>query len=180
MSTVDENVESSEPENNVEGVENAEGVENTENGEAADVPRTVVITHRAKKDPKTGEILGTGRRKSSVARVRLIAGSGKLLINDRELEVFFPHLQDQNAVLAPLKDSDYFGKVDVRIRVEGGGPSGQSGACRMGLGRALVSLDESVAPTLKDQGHLTRDSRMKERKKYGLHGARRGTQFSKR
>jgi len=178
MSTVDENVESSDSQN--EESQNEGHVAAVDSGETTDAPRTVVITHSAKKDPKTGEILGTGRRKSSVARVRLIAGSGKLVINERELKVFFPNLQDQNAVLAPLKDSGYFGKVDVRIRVEGGGPSGQSGACRMGLGRALVSLDETIAATLKDQGHLTRDSRMKERKKYGLHGARRGTQFSKR
>ncbi|MEX2357544.1 MAG: 30S ribosomal protein S9, partial [Pirellulaceae bacterium] len=153
MSTVDENVESSDAPN--DDTLNEEHVEATATAETTDAPRTVVITHRAKKDPKTGEILGTGRRKSSVARVRLIAGSGKLLINDREVKVFFPNLQDQNAVLAPLQDSGYFGKVDVRIRVEGGGPSGQSGACRMGLGRALVSLDETVAATLKDQGHLT-------------------------
>ncbi len=138
------------------------------------------VKHIEKTDPKTGEHLGTGRRKSSVARVRIKPGSGKIAINDRELNEYFPHEQDQNAVMAPLRDSGYDGKVDVRILVTGGGPTGQSGACRMGLGRALLSMDAEVGHQLKDNGHLTRDSRMKERKKYGLHGARRGTQFSKR
>ncbi|GAA4440917.1 30S ribosomal protein S9 [Bremerella cremea] len=138
------------------------------------------IAYVTKTDPKTGEHLGTGRRKSSVARVRLKTGSGKISINDRELNEYFPHEQDQNAVMGPLRDSGYDGKVDIRILVSGGGPTGQSGACRMGLGRALISFDPEVGHQLKDNGHLTRDSRMKERKKYGLHGARRGTQFSKR
>lgn len=138
------------------------------------------VEHVVKTDPKTGEHLGTGRRKSGVARVRVKAGSGKITINDRELSEYFPHEQDQNAVMAPIRDSGYEGKIDVRILVTGGGPTGQSGACRMGLGRALLSMDAAVGHQLKDNGHLTRDSRMKERKKYGLHGARRGTQFSKR
>ncbi len=143
-------------------------------------PTPAPVTHVVKTDPKTGEHLGTGRRKSSVARVRVKSGSGKVSINDRELSEYFPHEQDQNAVMAPIRDSGYEGKIDVRILVTGGGPTGQSGACRMGLGRALLSMDAEVGHQLKDNGHLTRDSRMKERKKYGLHGARRGTQFSKR
>ena len=143
-------------------------------------PTPAPVTHVVKTDPKTGEHLGTGRRKSSVARVRVKSGSGKISINDRELNEYFPHEQDQNAVMAPIRDSGYEGKIDVRILVTGGGPTGQSGACRMGLGRALLSMDAEVGHQLKDNGHLTRDSRMKERKKYGLHGARRGTQFSKR
>lgn len=148
----------------------------TETVEATPAP----VEHVVKTDPKTGEHLGTGRRKSGVARVRVKAGSGKITINDRELAEYFPHEQDQNAVMAPIRDSGYEGKIDVRILVTGGGPTGQSGACRMGLGRALLSMDAAVGHQLKDNGHLTRDSRMKERKKYGLHGARRGTQFSKR
>ena len=143
-------------------------------------PTPAPVKHIEKTDPKTGEHLGTGRRKSSVARVRIKSGSGKLVINGKELNDYFPNEQDQNAVMAPIRDSDYVGKIDVRISVLGGGPSGQSGACRMGLGRALLSIDPEVGHQLKDNGHLTRDSRMKERKKYGLHGARRGTQFSKR
>ena len=143
-------------------------------------PTPAPVKHIEKTDPKTGEHLGTGRRKSSVARVRIKSGSGKLVINGKELNDYFPNEQDQNAVMAPIRDSDYVGKIDVRISVLGGGPSGQSGACRMGLGRAILSMDAEVGHQLKDNGHLTRDSRMKERKKYGLHGARRGTQFSKR
>lgn len=158
-----------------EDVQN-EGTTTTQAVEATPAP----VEHVVKTDPKTGEHLGTGRRKSGVARVRVKAGSGKITINDRELSEYFPHEQDQNAVMAPIRDSGYEGKIDVRILVTGGGPTGQSGACRMGLGRALLSMDAGVGHQLKDNGHLTRDSRMKERKKYGLHGARRGTQFSKR
>lgn len=160
-----------------EDVQEEVAVETTTTTEVAE---PAPVKHVKKTDPKTGEHLGTGRRKSSVARVRIKPGSGKIAINDRELREYFPHEQDQNAVMAPLRDSGYDSKVDVRILVTGGGPTGQSGACRMGLGRALLSMDPEVGHQLKDNGHLTRDSRMKERKKYGLHGARRGTQFSKR
>ena len=127
-----------------------------------------------------GEVLGTGRRKSSVARVRLQTGSGKITVNGKALEEHFPNQQDQNSLLSPLKDTEYFGKVDVRIRVSGGGTTGQSGAARMGLGRAITAYDPNAYAALKENGHLTRDSRMKERKKPGLHGARRSSQFSKR
>lgn len=127
-----------------------------------------------------GVILGTGRRKTSVARVRIKSGSGKVSINGRSLEDFFPNIQDQSAFMGPLLDTEYADKVDVRVLVNGGGTSGQAGACRMGLGRALAQMDPAVFPALRENGHLTRDSRMKERKKYGLRGARRGTQFSKR
>jgi len=151
-----------------------------EEGTPVEAPAPAPVVHVKKTDPKTGEHLGTGRRKSSVARVRLKSGSGKLEINGKSLSEYFPNQQDQNAVMAPIRDSGYEGKVDVRILVTGGGFTGQSGACRMGLGRALLSMDAEVGHQLKDNGHLTRDSRMKERKKYGLHGARRGTQFSKR
>nr|WP_040353263.1 30S ribosomal protein S9 [Blastopirellula marina] len=130
--------------------------------------------------PAEGVVLGTGRRKSSVARVRIKSGSGKISINDRSLEDFFPNLQDQVSFMGPLQDTGYVDKIDIRILVNGGGTSGQAGACRMGLGRALAKMDENAFPALRENGHLTRDSRMKERKKYGLRGARRGTQFSKR
>lgn len=133
-----------------------------------------------KKDKITGQALGTGRRKSSVARVRVSAGSGKIVINGKELNDYFPLEQDQNAILGTLKAVGKNGEVDVAIRVTGGGTTGQSGACKMGLARALCSLDMELFQTLRDDGFLTRDSRMKERKKPGLHGARRGTQFSKR
>ncbi len=133
-----------------------------------------------RKDKLTNDALGTGRRKSSVARVRIRAGSGKIIVNKKPLEEYFPILQDQRSVLEPLEESGKRSDVDVIIRVHGGGTTGQAGACRMGIARALVSYDTEVFPAMRDTGFLTRDSRMKERKKYGLRGARRGTQFSKR
>jgi small subunit ribosomal protein S9 len=133
-----------------------------------------------KKDKVSGDALGTGRRKTAVARVRVRAGSGKITINKRTLDEYFPNVQDRNTLLGPLKETGQEQTVDVRIRVNGGGPTGQSGACRMGIARALCSYNSELFPPLRDGGYLTRDSRMKERKKYGLHGARRGTQFSKR
>src|SRR5690606_10078713 len=98
----------------------------------------------------------------------------------RDLEVYFPNEQDRAWAIEPLNVVNRRGDVDVIIRVTGGGPTGQSGACRMGVARALVSYDSETVQPPRDGGHLTRDSRMKERKKYGLRGARRGTQFSKR
>ncbi len=133
-----------------------------------------------RKDKLTNDALGTGRRKSSVARVRIRAGSGKIIVNKKPLEEYFPILQDQRSVLEPLEESGKRSDVDVIIRVHGGGTTGQAGACRMGIARALVSYDTEVFPAMRDNGFLTRDSRMKERKQYGLRGARRGTQFSKR
>ena len=133
-----------------------------------------------KKDKINGDALGTGRRKTAVARVRIRPGSGKVVINRRDVQEFFPNEQDRVAALAPLVAVGKQNEVDVLISVHGGGPTGQSGACRMGIARALVSLDDAVFPAMRDGGFLTRDSRMKERKKYGLRGARRGTQFSKR
>jgi small subunit ribosomal protein S9 len=124
--------------------------------------------------------LGTGRRKTSVARVRVRAGSGKIAINERPLDDYFPSVKDRNQVLEPLTQTDKRETVDVVIRVHGGGPSGQAGACKMGLARALRTYDSGLDDLLRHSGLLTRDGRMKERKKYGLRGARRGTQFSKR
>lgn len=128
----------------------------------------------------THDILGTGRRKSSVARVRLRPGRGRILINERPLEDYFPRQQQQAAVLAPLEETGKRGEVDVVIRVHGGGFTGQADACKLGIARALKQFDSEAEPTLRESGLLTRDGRAKERKKYGLHGARRGTQFSKR
>lgn len=134
----------------------------------------------SKVDQKTGEALGTGRRKSSVAQVRVKSGTGSLKINGRSLEEYFPIVKDQRALLDVLTATGTQSSVDIRIKVTGGGKTGQSGACRMGIARALVHLDTENFPVLRDGGFLTRDSRMKERKKYGLRGARRGVQFSKR
>jgi small subunit ribosomal protein S9 len=133
-----------------------------------------------KKDRITGDALGTGRRKTAVARVRVRPGTGQITINDRSLDDFFATDQDRYSVTQVLDAVGQRGLVDVSIRVSGGGTTGQAGACRMGIARALVSYDTELFPTLRSEGFLTRDSRMKERKKYGLHGARRGVQFSKR
>jgi small subunit ribosomal protein S9 len=133
-----------------------------------------------KTDKITGDALGTGRRKSAVARVRVRAGSGKISINKRPLEEYFKVDQDRRCVTDVLDAVNRRDQVDVLIRVTGGGSTGQAGACRMGIARALVGFDMELFQALRDGGFLTRDSRMKERKKPGLHGARRGTQFSKR
>ena len=129
---------------------------------------------------KSNDILGTGRRKTSVARVRIRPGDGKILINNRDLDVYFSNIRQRNAVVAPLDQTGKRTELDVLIRVDGGGITGQADACKLGIARALKKFDEETAMGLRDTGLLTRDGRMKERKKYGLRGARRGTQFSKR
>lgn len=133
-----------------------------------------------KRDKATGEVLATGRRKTSVARVRIQPGDGKITINKRSLEDYFACRADRNAVLAPLESSGKRNEIDVKIRVTGGGTTGQSGASKMGIARALAAYDEQLYAVMREGGFMTRDSRMSERKKPGLHGARRGTQFSKR
>ena len=133
-----------------------------------------------KKDKVNGDCLGTGRRKTSVARVRVRPGSGKITVNDRVFDEYFVTDMERRLVIQTLEHVGHADKVDVFVRVAGGGPISQAGAIRMGLARALVSLSEENFQPLRDDGFLTRDSRMKERKKYGLRGARRGTQFSKR
>ena len=132
-------------------------------------------------EPKAaGDSLGTGRRKSSVARVRVRPGDGKILINKRELDDYFVRDQQRNAVLAPLEHTGTRTDVDVIIRVHGGGFTGQADACKLGIARALKKYNPELEEALRDSHLLTRDSRMVERKKPGLRGARRGTQFSKR
>ncbi len=128
----------------------------------------------------TGDYLGTGRRKSSVARVRVRPGKGQILINKRPLDEFFRNEQQREAVLAPLKATEKQTDVDILIRVHGGGLTGQADACKLGIARALILMGGELEETLRDAGLLTRDSRMKERKKPGLRGARRASQFSKR
>ena len=122
---------------------------------------------------------GTGRRKSSVARVRVYAGTGKIIINDREIDDYFGLETLKLIVRQPLALTDTAEKFDIICRV-GGGVTGQAGAIRHGIARALLQDDENLRPALKKAGFLTRDPRMKERKKYGLKGARRAPQFSKR
>jgi len=132
------------------------------------------------KPDKGGFYWGTGRRKSAVARVRIKPGDGKLLINKKELTDYFVREQDRKAVLAPLKAVDAEKSFDVFINVKGGGTTGQAGASLLGIARALKNYDENYIQPLRDGGHLTRDSRMVERKKPGQRGARRRFQFSKR
>ena len=123
---------------------------------------------------------GTGRRKSSVARVRITPGSGKVSINKRELNDYFHNERDRKTIFGPLEATQYGGKIDVFVNTTGGGSTGQAGAIVMGLARALLTFDRAAEPLLRENGFLTRDSRMKERKKYGQRGARRRFQFSKR
>ena len=133
-----------------------------------------------KKDSINGDSLGTGRRKTAIARVRVRAGSGKITINSLPLDEYFPVFTDRQNVLDALDITGHKEAVDVIIRCTGGGKTGQSGACKMGIARALIGFNAETFNTLRGGGFLTRDSRMKERKKYGLRGARRGVQFSKR
>jgi small subunit ribosomal protein S9 len=121
-----------------------------------------------------------GRRKTAVARVRLTSGSGKWVINGREVENYFPIEAHRTAITQPLRVTETTGKFDVFVNVEGGGPHGQAGAVRHGVARALNKFDIALRPKLKEAGLLTRDPRMKERKKYGQPGARKRFQFSKR
>jgi small subunit ribosomal protein S9 len=123
---------------------------------------------------------GTGRRKSSVARVWLRPGEGKIEVNDRPVDEFFPRPTLKMLLAQPLKVVGMEGKFDVLANVSGGGASGQAGAIRLGIARALVKLDETLRTGLKKAGLLTRDPRVKERKKYGQRGARARFQFSKR
>jgi small subunit ribosomal protein S9 len=128
----------------------------------------------------TTEYLGTGRRKTAVARVRLASGSGKITINGRALENYFLVDTQRMHMMQPLVATDSVSKYDVRVNVIGGGPNGQAGAVRHGIARALIEADANLRPALKAQGLLTRDPRMRERKKYGQPGARKRFQFSKR
>jgi small subunit ribosomal protein S9 len=126
------------------------------------------------------EFLGTGRRKTAVARVRLASGSGKITVNGRAFESYFPTEMLRMVVQQPLVTTENVSKYDVRVNVEGGGPAGQAGAVRHGISRALLKVDTTLRAPLKAAGYLTRDPRMRERKKYGQPGARKRFQFSKR
>ncbi|MEH7223743.1 30S ribosomal protein S9 [Bacillus sp. JJ1566] len=123
---------------------------------------------------------GTGRRKSSVARVRLVPGDGRIVINGRDIADYIPFEALREVVKQPLVATETVGRYDILVNVNGGGYTGQAGAIRHGIARALLQADPEFRPALKSAGLLTRDARMKERKKYGLKGARRAPQFSKR
>jgi small subunit ribosomal protein S9 len=140
-------------------------------------PRKIALTGKVSDG---GFVWGTGRRKSSVARVRIRPGDGKFLINKREIDKFFSQVNDRNAVVAPLKALNVIDAFDVFVNVAGGGTTGQAGAVMLGVARALKNYDASMLKELRDGGFLTRDSREVERKKPGQSGARKRFQFSKR
>ena len=125
-------------------------------------------------------IWGLGRRKTSVARVRIAPGAGEIIVNGKPFEAYFPVEARRAHVTAPFAVTDTQGQYDVKVNVKGGGETGQAGATLLGIARALIKVQPDLAPTLRKHGLLTRDSRMVERKKPGLRKARRGVQFSKR
>jgi len=152
---------------------------NVEQKQAPAEPKAVIGPGNASK-AKYGYWWGTGRRKTSVARVRIRPGTGKLVVNKKELETYFTKDQDRKAVVAALKLVHAENAFDVFVNVKGGGTTGQAGAALLGVARALKTYDENYLPALRDNGLLTRDPRMVERKKPGQAGARRRFQFSKR
>ncbi|HBN78930.1 30S ribosomal protein S9 [Rubinisphaera italica] len=178
-STADESAEATE------AVETTEDVPQltlgAESEETADVVEKEYVqpTIRGRID-KFGTAIGTGRRKTSVARVRIKDGSGKFTVNGREMKTFFCIERDQKMVMDPVVAVGEQGKIDIWVRVNGGGITGQTGAVVLGIARALQAKNESFHPTLAEGGFLTRDDRMVERKKYGLAKARKSFQFSKR
>jgi small subunit ribosomal protein S9 len=131
-------------------------------------------------ETKTIEFLGTGRRKTAIARVRLASGSGKITVNGRAFDNYFVLETQRSQAAQPLTVTGTAEKFDARINVSGGGPNGQADAVRHGIARALLKFDAALRPSLKAEGLLTRDPRMKERKKYGQPGARKRFQYSKR
>jgi len=159
------------------GIEAPSDKPRTDSAEAA--PKRVTFSV-----PPLGEgvhyIFGTGRRKKAVARVRIRPGSGKIEINKREMDKFFVHEKDRNAVMAPLHSTSMLTSWDIWANVSGGGSTGQADAVKLGLARALAKAIPEAESALRDSGLLTRDARIKERKKYGQRGARRRFQFSKR
>jgi len=124
--------------------------------------------------------MATGRRKTSVARVRLLEGSGKIVVNNRPLEVFFPLETVRRNIVSPLEVTDNLNKYDVFVNVLGGGVTGQAQAIRLGIARSLINISDEFRAVLREKGYLTRDPRMVERKKYGQKKARKRFQFSKR
>jgi small subunit ribosomal protein S9 len=159
-------------------------VEQGGQGPAAEAPPPPAPKPAGRSAPPLPEgmryIWGTGRRKKATARVRIRPGSGQVLVNDRKVEEFFTEMKDRQAVAAPLEAADMIASWDVWAKVDGGGRTGQAGALMLGLARAIAKAVPDVETTLRDRGLLTRDSRMKERKKYGQKGARKRFQYSKR
>lgn len=152
----------------------------TETQTPVETPAIVPATAVTAPAGKPSYIWGTGRRKTAVARVRIALGSGKIEVNGRTLNDHFTKERDRKAIFGPLEVTNTAGKMDVFVNTNGGGQTGQAGAIVLGIGRALAKYDPSLEGALRNAGYLTRDSRMKERKKYGQRGARRRFQFSKR
>ena len=165
-----------------EAVEAAEATEITEAAAPEPAPEPVTQPERPAPDPPPGKhyFWGTGRRKKAVARVRIRPGTGQIQVNKREFQVYFHNDKDRNAVLAPLLTAEMVKGWDVWVNVNGGGYTGQAGAVKLGLARALANAMPTIERALRQQGLLTRDPRMSERKKYGRKGARKRFQFSKR
>ena len=138
------------------------------------------MTEAAIEVTKVAPIWGTGRRKTAVARVRLLPGEGKITINGRQVDAYFIEDKDRRSVFSPLVATNSLKAFTIFVNVGGGGLSGQAEAVKLGIARALMKADASFAPALRDGGFMTRDPRMKERKKYGQKGARKRFQFSKR
>jgi small subunit ribosomal protein S9 len=161
------------PEGDVDG-ENVPSEYTTESSEAAGAPRA------ARRPVVTGHANGLGRRKEAIARVRIVPGTGQWKINGRTLEAYFPNKVHQQIVSEPFVTLSAEGSFDVIARIGGGGVSGQAGALRLGVARALILVDPENRPSLKKAGFLTRDARVTERKKYGLKKARKAPQYSKR
>jgi small subunit ribosomal protein S9 len=139
------------------------------------------LVTKVKAGTKATVYQGTGRRKTALARVRLVSGKGKFLVNTKSLEEYFAGRKPWEIIVkSPLVATNYLGKFDVIVKTEGGGVSGQAGAVRLGIARALLKFDETLKAVLRKEGHLTRDPRSKERKKYGRKRARKGFQWTKR
>jgi small subunit ribosomal protein S9 len=148
--------------------------------ETGDTPAAGPARAAARKPVVTGNALGTGHRKEAIARVRITPGTGKWVINDRSLDEYFPNKVHQQLINEPLVTLGADGQFDVVARITGGGVTGQAGALRLGIARALILVDPTSRPALKRLGFLTRDARIKERKKAGLKKARKAPQYSKR
>jgi len=156
--------------------QNVDNWDEDEPQERNDEPKRTIVTRG---EPGV-DYLGTGRRKTSTARVRLRRGSGDFMVNGKKLQEFFPVEEHRSQILKPFQITETMGLFNARVRVQGGGPSGQAGAVRLGFARALCEVDSELRTPLKKEGLLSRDSRMVERKKYGKKGARKSFQFSKR
>jgi small subunit ribosomal protein S9 len=148
--------------------------------QTGDTPESAPARSAARKPVVTGTALGTGRRKEAIARVRIVPGTGKWLINDRPLNDYFPNKVHQQLISEPFVTLGADDAFDVVARIHGGGVTGQAGALRLGIARALTLVDPENRPSLKRAGFLTRDARVKERKKAGLKKARKAPQYSKR